>query len=82
MLLESNSCFSVDKRFTVQWDQVHNHDHVNGKLSSGSALLSPHFTLCATSDGPFTFQLTLFPSGLIYFVYREVSSPQIDTILE
>jgi hypothetical protein len=43
---------STDERFTVQWDQVHNHDHVE--------------------DGPFTFQVSIFPSGEIHFVYQEI----------
>jgi len=38
--------------FTVQWDGVHNHDHLEA--------------------GPFTFQVSLFPSGVIHFVYREI----------
>ena len=51
-----------ENRFTIQWDKVHNHDHV--------------------ANGTFTFQLTLFKSGEIHFVYREVSSLyMINTIL-
>ena len=42
----------IDNQFTIQWDQVHNDDHV--------------------SDGPFTFQLTLFRDGSINFAYRQV----------
>jgi hypothetical protein len=44
--------FSTEERFTVQWDMVHNQDHLN--------------------DGPFTFQVSIFPSGVIHFVYKEV----------
>jgi hypothetical protein len=46
---------STESRFTVQWDKVHNHDHLN--------------------DGPFTFQVSLFPSGEIHFVYLDIPLP-------
>jgi hypothetical protein len=45
--------YDTESRFTVQWNQVYNHDHVE--------------------DGPFSFQVSLFPNGSIYFVYREVT---------
>ena len=45
--------YSTEERFTVQWDQVLNHDH--------------------ESVGPFTFQVSIFPSGKIDFAYRKLS---------
>ena len=44
--------YSTEERFTVQWDQVLNHDH--------------------ETDGPFTFQVSIFPAGNIYFAYRKL----------
>ncbi|CAI8016171.1 Plexin domain-containing protein 1, partial [Geodia barretti] len=42
---------STEERFTVQWDKIHNHAHLD--------------------DGPFTFQVSIFPTGVIHFVYQE-----------
>ena len=44
--------YSTEERFTVQWDQILNHDHED--------------------SGPFTFQASIFPSGKIQLVYREI----------
>ena len=71
----------------MQWDQVHNHDHVTGivctihnyartlymciSLILQEAIASVGILLLVI-DGTFTFQVSIFPSGEMHFVYQEV----------